>query len=273
MIRLDGEPKGGVTLPPWHGKQDRTTQQQTAHSAFGTIKAVRGLLGGTRYGFQIDLPATRAAVGFDGFSRAQVIDVNRSLVMGADEFYTLEFLPDHGWKCGTGLFTGCELWESWQHYAPPALAIQAHDTYVGFVSKTGPPVTNYALDHKGKYVSAVGAPKSGVGVTRLPDCYMVPPSDYAQGVVHQYIVRRRVTMTVGVTGVLEGWYRFKGAKTFKPAFSLTGYPTVQYDPHGGVGSCFDVVQAYRGPSTAPVTVKVGGYSRSDSFAEAAAFLP
>ena len=93
-----------------------------------------------------------------------------------------------------------------------------------------------------------------------------------EGVWHELIVHCH--WATDKSGLVEVWHRIKGQSTWTKTASLSGYPTLQTNPDGSYRTgTLDVLQAYRGSSTAPVTVWLDGFSRSQSLATAAANIP
>jgi hypothetical protein len=102
--------------------------------------------------------------------------------------------------------------------------------------------------------------------------YAIPPRSLQQGAWNEVIVHAH--WATGSTGAIEAWHRVPGQHTWTKTVSFSGYPTLQTYPDGSMPvSTNDDIQAYRGPSTAPVSVWLDGFPRSQSFATAAAYLP
>jgi hypothetical protein len=92
------------------------------------------------------------------------------------------------------------------------------------------------------------------------------------GVWHELIVH--VHWATDSTGVIETWHRLKGQTSWTKTASLTGYPTVMLNPDGTYPTATtDKIGAYRAQSTAPTSVWLDGFTRSQSFQTAASALP
>ncbi len=92
------------------------------------------------------------------------------------------------------------------------------------------------------------------------------------GVWHELIIHAH--WATDSSGKIDAWHRIKGQRAWQKTASLRGYPTLQDNPDGSYPSTtIDMIGAYRGPSHAPTSVWLDGFSRSGSFAAAAAHLP
>ena len=105
----------------------------------------------------------------------------------------------------------------------------------------------------------------------LPRLYAVPPG-MRLGVWHELIIHAH--WATDSSGQIEAWHRVKGRSAWTKTASLSGYSTLQENPDGSYpANTIDVIGAYRAYSSAPTSVWLDAFSRSRSFADAAANLP
>ena len=93
------------------------------------------------------------------------------------------------------------------------------------------------------------------------------------GVWHELVVHAH--WAANSTGQIEVWHRVKGQPAWAKTASLVRLPDTADEPgreHSRAGT-IDMIGAYRGQSTAPVSVWLDGFTRSQSFAAAASNLP
>jgi hypothetical protein len=92
------------------------------------------------------------------------------------------------------------------------------------------------------------------------------------GLWHELVVH--VHWATDSSGLVAVWHRLKGQRAWKRTAFLTGYPTLAVDENGNYPlRTGDKIGAYRARSFAPTSVWLDGFSRSHSFAAAAANLP
>jgi len=201
-----------------------------------------------------------------GRTRSQVI-TGRPVNTGGDDYYSLMFYVPTGWTPGTSAFWGVSIAElNFQNLGVggPSIALQLHADHLTVAMQTGVATTTSPFFQYRSNADSPGSPN-------LPALYAIPPG-MQQGVWHELIVHCH--WATNNSGLVEVWHRLKGQSAWTKTASLSGYPTLQTNPNGSYpSSTLDDIQAYRGPSIAPVSVWLDGFSRSQSFATATANLP
>jgi hypothetical protein len=229
---------------------------------FGPFNVVANPVGQGRYAGEFDLPAWSG-----GRTRSQVV-TSRPVGDGTDDYYTLMFYVPQGWTPGTNTFWGVSIaepdFENLGGAAGP-VSLQLHSDHLTLALSSG--VTTTTAPYS-QYRSNADSP----GNPNLPPMYAIPPGSLQQGVWNELIVHAH--WATDGTGALDVWTRVLGQPTWTKTVSFSGYPTLQTYADGSMPvNTLDVIQAYRGPSTAPVSVWLDGFSRSQSFATATAYLP
>jgi hypothetical protein len=177
------------------------------------------------------------------------------------------YLPP-GWDTspsGPSGFWGVEVAQlNYEGIWGPTLGLQAHPDHVTLAVQTG-----VCGNRECQYASNAD---NGRRTNSLRPLYAIPRSRMQLGVWHELIIHAH--WATDSSGVIDVWHRVKGRKSWKQTVHLTGYPTVQVTSNGSyVARTTDKIGAYRGPSNAPVSVWLDGFSRSRSFAAATAHLP
>jgi hypothetical protein len=229
---------------------------------FGPFNVVSNPVGQGRYAGEFDLPAWSG-----GRTRCQLI-TPRPIGVGTDDYYTLMFYIPQRWTPGTTDFWGVQIaelnFEGLGGGGGP-VSLQLHSHHLTLSLATGVSTTTMPYHQYRSNADSTGSPN-------LPPMYAIPPRSLQQGVWNEVIVH--VHWAVDSSGAIEAWHRVLGQPTWTKTVSFSGYPTLQTWADGSMPvSTNDDIQAYRGPSTAPVSLWLDGFSRSQSFATAAAYLP
>ena len=215
------------------------------------------------YAARFDLPADSTHL-----TRCQVI-TKRPVNAGGDDYYSLMFYLPDGWTTGiTPPQFGVLIAQlNLQNLGPggPTISLVAFPDHVTLVMQTGitttgKPAYQYEsnADIRSRYLN-------------LPKLYAVPPG-MQLGVWHELIIHAH--WATDSSGKIDAWHRIKGKKAWKKTASLRGYPTLQDYPDGTYPpTTIDMIGAYRVRSAAPTSVWLDGFTRSGSFATAAAHLP
>jgi len=244
---------------PWNAQCSNTGYADDSTTDFGPISVVKGMGGQGTYAAEFQLPANGAIK-----QRCQVI-TSRTVNLGGDDYYSLMFdVPAGGFQPGTSSW-GPQIAElDFQNlYNGPTLALAAKADHVTLILRTGracasanPPI---------QYNSNADAGGN------LPPLYAIPRGELVPG-WHELVIHAH--WAADSTGRVEIWHRLKGQTGWTKTVDFGGYPTLESSCSGSVPTkTLDVLQAYRGPSYAPLTVYLDGFTRTTSFAAAAAELP
>jgi Polysaccharide lyase len=253
--------KGGFesgTYRPWKTPQCANYgHANTSTRTFGQFVIDGSTAGAGRYSGQFTLPADATHL-----TRCQVI-TPRPVNTGGDDYYSLMFYVPTRWTSGTGAFWGVSIAAfNFENLWGGPVQLQLHAHHVTLAVQTG-----VCADSQCQYASNADSP----GHPNLPPLYAVPPG-MQQGVWHELVVHCH--WATDATGVIEVWHRLKGEATWTKTVSFTGYPTLQTHRDGSVPQrTVDILSAYRGRSTEPVTVWLDAFSRSQTLAAAQANLP
>jgi Polysaccharide lyase len=246
---------------PWIAQAANFGYADTAHAHFGDVNVEERLVGQGRFAGRFTLPAWPG-----GRTRSQLI-TPRTINIGGDDYYTLMFYLPPGWTPGTNSFWGVSIAElNFQSlgHGGPTVAVQAHSDHVTLAVQSGVATTTFPYFQYRSNADAVVGPN-------LPPLYAVP-RPMKLGVWHELVIHCH--WATDDTGVIQVWHRVKGKATWRQTASLVGYPTLQTTPDGRYKlQTLDDIQAYRGPSTAPVTVWLDAFARWGTLAEAQASLP
>jgi hypothetical protein len=92
---------------------------------------------------------------------------------------------------------------------------------------------------------------------------------------HWYEVVMHVHWAADNSGQIQTWFRQKGQTGWTQSASYGGHPTVQWEAGSPccVSQVSDKIGAYRGYSTAPVSVWLDGVSTARTWAGVASTLP
>jgi hypothetical protein len=245
------------TYKPWSTPECANYGQPLSPTrTFGNFYMDRSNPGAGSYSGRFDLPADPVKL-----TRCEVF-YNRTINVGGDDYYSqMVYLPN-GWTAGTGAFWGVSIAQFNWEIVGSDVALQAHSDHVTLAVQTGV-CTNAVCQYRSN-ADSTGAPT-------LPALYAIP-KPMQLGVWHELIVH--IHWATDKTGVIEVWHRVKGQSAWTKTASLTGYPTLQTNPDGSYpNGTLDKNGAYRAQSTAPTSIWLDGYSRSQSFAAAASNLP
>jgi hypothetical protein len=257
-VLFDGAFESG-SYRPWLPQAANYGYADNAQVHFGRFSLTVRNPGQGRYGGRFDLPAWSL-----GRTRAQLI-TSRPVNAGGDDWYSLMLYVPRGWSPGTTDFWGVSIAElNFQGLGTggPTIALQAHADHVTVAMQTGVATT---ADYQYRSNADSG------GRPNLPPLYAIP-RPMRLGVWHELVIH--VHWAVDRHGVVAVWHRLKGETRWRKTASLAGVPTLQTNPDGSFPrSTLDVLQAYRGPSFAPTTIWMDGFSRAVSFKAAAVTLP
>jgi hypothetical protein len=229
---------------------------------FGPFNVVTNPVGQGRYAGKFDLPAWSG-----GLTRSQLF-TPRPIGVGTDDYYTLMFYIPRGWTPGTSVFWGVQIaemdFEGLGAGGGP-VSLQLHSDHLTVNLASGVSTSTMPYHQYRSNADSTGSPN-------LPPMYAIPRGSLLQGAWNEVIVH--VHWAIDRSGAIEVWRRVLGQSTWTKTVSFSGYPTLQWNPNGSMpATTLDDIQAYRGPSTAPVSIWLDGFSRSQSFATAAAHLP
>jgi hypothetical protein len=252
-------------VAPWVPQAANYRYVDSAQVHFGNFYVDSQTRGEGAYGGQFTLPAWSG-----GRTRSQVI-TRRPVGVGSDDYYTLMFYVPQGWSSGTGTggtnFWGVSIAElNYQGLGlgSPNVALQAHDDHVTLALATGISTTSKPYF---QYDSNADSP----GYTNQPPLYAIP-APMQTGVWHELVIHCH--WATDRSGMIEIWHRLKGQTSWTKTVSFSGYPTLQTNADGSLPSnTLDVLQAYRGPSTAPTTVWLDGFRRWTGLNNALTSLP
>jgi hypothetical protein len=247
---------------PFHRPQCANYGQAPSLKTFGNFFVVQSPVGEGADAGRFDLPAdtTRG-------TRCELL-APRTLNLGGDDYYTLMLYLPRGWKTSasdaTG-FWGVEIAQlNFEILWGPTIALQAHDSHVTLALQTG-----VCAQKRCQWSSNADNVN---GHPSLPPLHAIPAKRMRFAAWNELIIHAH--WATDSTGIVEVWHRIKGQTAWRKTASLHGYPTVQVNPDGSYPiDTIDKIGAYRGPSTAPTSVWLDGFSRSGSFAAAAAHLP
>ena len=246
---------------PWMAQAANYGYQDNDVVHFGDINVDDQVVGQGRFSGRFTLPAWRG-----GKTRSQLI-TPRPVNAGGDDYYTLMFYVPHGWTAGTGSFWGVQIAQvNFESLGPggPTVALQLHADHVTLVLQSG--VTTKRFPYF-QYRSNADSP----GTPNVRPLYAIPRGMYT-GVWHELVLHCH--WAGDDTGVVEVWHRRKGQTKWKQTVSLHGVATLQTESDGSFPQrTLDDIQAYRGPSTAPVTVWLDGFARLTSLEAAQSALP
>jgi hypothetical protein len=242
-----------------YGQLNNTTR------TFGNFFLDTSVVGQGKNSGRFDLPADASHLTRCGLT------IPRNVGAGTDDYYSLMFYLPTGWTPGTAAFWGVVIAQlNQQNLGPggPTIALQAHSDHVTFVMQTGVASTTTPT-HPYQYNSL--ADNATNRYVNLPSLYAVPPG-MQLGVWHELVMH--IHWATDSTGQIEVWHRVKGQSAWTKTASLSGYPTLQTNPDGSYPQgTIDMIGAYRAQSTAPTSVWLDGFSRTQSFVAAAANMP
>ena len=243
------------TYKPWELPQCANYGHPNTTRTFGNFYVTTSLVGQGRYSGRFQVPTDQ-----NHLTRCQLL-ARRTVNVGADEYYSLMLYLPKGWSAGTNGFWGAEILNlNWEGMPGAPVDLQAHEDHVTLTLNTG------TCGRPCQYRSNADAPKPN-----LPPLYAIP-RPMQLGVWHELILH--VHWATDSTGLVAAWHRLKGKRLWKRTAYLTGFPTLMVDPTGWYPTnTADKIGVYRAQSFAPTSVWLDAFSRSDSFASAAANLP
>ncbi len=243
---------------PWGTPQCANYGQlNTAKNTFGNFFFDTSNVGAGYAAGRFDLPADPLKL-----TRCELLTI-RTLDIGSDDYYSdMVYLPK-GWTTGTNGFWGVEVAQlNWEGLWGSTIDLQAHPDHITLTMQSG-----VCANSQCQWDSNADSP----GHPNLPPLYAIP-RPMQLGVWHELVIH--VHWATDATGVVEVWHRLRGQTAWTKTASLSGYPTVQVRADGSHPAyCADKIGAYRAQSTAPTSVWLDGFSRSQSFAGAAAYVP
>jgi hypothetical protein len=218
----------------------------------GTLNLVTSPVAQGTYAAKIDLPA------YNGGNACETLR-KRTLNLGSDDYYGIDYyFPDNwqepssaGWGMGIAQFNYQLVWGT-------PVGLFAHGDHVRLVTQSG-----YCNDYLSANPGCTYS--SGVG-GNLPEAAVVPRGKLVRGRWIQIVVH--VRWSKDGTGVVEGWYRYRGDAAWNKTVDQRGYPTVQWSssqpaPTDQVTS--DKVGAYRGAATFPLSIWNDNFRVGSSF--------
>jgi hypothetical protein len=211
-----------------------------------------------------------------GNTRSQLI-TSRSQGVGTHDWFTLMFYAPIGWS--PTIYSG--------QWGPQILE-------VNFQALNGAPGGPFALTLRSDHVSIAlssgntsstaspvfqyrSNPDYNPSGSNLPFMYAIPIGALVLGKWNCIILH--IYWSGGTDGVIEAWYKTvdQGSWTqASPVGGWTGFPTCQVDPATGLvptTGTLDVIQHYRGPSTADDVYWLDNFTRSTTQADALAQFP
>ena len=250
------------TYKPWTAAQaSNFGKVDNSRVHFGTFNTDTQTVGQGKYSGRFSLPAWSG-----GLTRSQVF-TSRPINIGGDDYYSLMFYVPKGWSPGTQSFWGVSIMEvNFESLGPggPTIAFQAHADHVTLAVQSGTVTNSFPYFQYRSNADSGGTPN-------LPPLYAIP-RPMATGVWHELVLH--VHEATNTSGLVEVWHRLKGQSAWTKTASASGFATVQMNANGSYPSTtLDVIQAYRAGSTAPTTVWLDAFARTNSFAAAAANMP
>jgi PA14 domain/Polysaccharide lyase len=207
----------------------------------GTVNITTAPVSQARYSARFDLSSS-------GAPRACEVLRLRSLNVGTDDYYGMEIYlpstwqePPVSWGMAIAQFNFEGIWGS-------PVALNAHGDHIRLITQSG-------------YCSSVNTSTPGCAYSNgiggnVPPQSIVPRGALRTGQWIQMIVHARWTRDS--SGVVEGWYRYRGDSNWVKTVTQTGYPTVQWSDTSPCGSqncaTVDKVGAYTGAGSTPVTI-------------------
>jgi hypothetical protein len=245
------------TYKPWQLPQCANYGHPNTTRTFGNFYVTMSPVGQGRYAGRFQLPADP-----NHLTRCQVL-APRAVNVGGDDWYSLMLYLPKGWSTGTNGFWGAEIlnlnMEGMPGYGAP-VDLQAHNDHVTVALNSG------TCGSPCQYRSNADSPHAN-----LPPLYAIP-RPMQLGVWHELILH--VHWATDSTGLVAVWHRVKGKAVWKRTAFVTGYPTLMVDRSGWYPTnTADKIGVYRAESYAPTSVWLDAFSRSQSFATAAANLP
>jgi Polysaccharide lyase len=254
---FDGGFEAG-TFKPWNTPQCANYgQANNSTRTFGDFSVDSSNVGAGRYSGQFTLPADSTHL-----TRCQLI-TPRPINNGGDDYYSLMFYIPPGWTPGTNAFWGVSIAAfNFENLWGGPVQLQLHADHLTLAVQTG-----VCGNSTCQYASNADSP----GHPNLPPLYAIPPG-MQQGVWQELVVHCH--WATDSSGLVEVWHRIKGQTSWTKTVSFSGYPTLQTNPDGSTpNNTIDILSAYRGQSTAPVTIWLDGFSRSQTLTAAQTNLP
>ncbi len=153
---------------------------------------------------------------------------------------------------------------NWEGMPGAPVSLHAYSDHVTVRVDSGACPSNYATTPCQYYSDADSKQ------TNIAPMYAIP-RPMQTGVWNELIIH--VHWATTSAGVLEVWHRIKGQNAWTKTASMSGYPTVATKNGAYPSATGDKIGAYRAASTAPASVWLDGFTRSATFATAAAELP
>jgi hypothetical protein len=254
------------TMTPFQGAQCANTGVASAnYHQRGNFYVENSITGDGGYGGRIDLPANVAPYSTSVCEALHSVPV----ALGSDQYYGSMFYVPVGWDTGTKAFWGVQVAQ--YHFTNvwgSPIAFQLHDDHMTLALETGA-------------CSPVGSALPGCQYRsqadlfwgpNLPGAYVIPRGSMPQG--HWYEIVLHVHWASNSTGQIQTWFRQKGQTAWTQSTNLTGLPTVQWTTgHLPATTAVDKIGAYRGYSTAPVSVWFDDITSATSFNAVTAAMP
>ncbi len=246
---------------PWVVQAANYGYSDKADVHFGDFALDAAVVGEGRFSGRFSVPA------FPGGRTRSQLFTRRPINAGGDDYYSLMFyVPQGGFQPGTSGYWGVQIAElNYEGIAggQPSFSLVAEADHVTARLCTGN--TEKTSAHLCPFNSNADAPG-----TTLPGRYAVPKGKLVPG-WHEFVIHAH--WSISRSGVIEVWHRLKGQVEWVRTVRFKGYPTLQTHNGAYPPNTIDVIQAYRGPSTSPVTVWLDGFGRWPTLRAARAALP
>lgn len=201
-----------------------------------------------------------------------LINAAQPIGLGTDDYYGLMVYVPQGWTIANQAFYGVEIMEyHFQNVYGAPVSFQLHPDHITLALQTGA-CSNHATVKPGcAFHSNADNPNGVPG--NLPGYHVIPTGALVQGAWNEVLMH--VHWASDNTGVIQTWYKVKGASTWTPSANVSGIPTVQWDMTTGCcySNALDETEAYTAALSAPLTLWLDQQVTGTSFAAVATTMP
>jgi Polysaccharide lyase len=237
----------------------------------GTFVLENSIVGQGTGALEITLPVDTDLTTFP-LEACGLITSATPIGLGTDAYYGLMIYVPQGWTIPNSAFYGVNVYElHFQNVYGAPITLQVHPDHVTLALETGG-CDNHATAHPGcTWRSNADAPQGSRPTLR--GYYAIPPGRFVQGAWNEVIVHVHWSDTA--SGMVQTYYRVKGARRWLPSSSISGIPTVQWD--NALGCCAptydDQLEAYTAGVSAPLSIWLDNAVTGTSLAVVEATMP
>jgi hypothetical protein len=237
----------------------------------GSLHYATKIVGQGAGSLRIDLPADTNAKTFP-LEACNTETAPKPIGLGTDSYYGLMVYEPTGFTIPNTYFGGVQIEEfHFQNIFGSPVNWELHTDHITLALNTGSCV-NHSNPHP-TCAFRSNADQPNRDGPNLPAYYVIPPGQFVGG--QWYELAMHVHWASDNTGVVQTWWKVRGAATWTASADVTGIPTVQFDSvRGCCGANYeDEMEAYTFALSKPFSVWLDNNISGPTLASVEASMP